>query len=134
MTDGSSKSDIQTAVTVTPVAGGTLSSAITGSGGLNGYATGNARYLHIQIENDGTDDTLSLYAYNYAFGKWAQLYIPVGEGATAEAAYVVARWATIDGRKMVTVPIHGVDRIAFVFDGDGGDLDDMVVKAALSTF
>ena len=85
--------------------------------------------------NDGTDDTLTLYGYNYAFGSWAIMYLPVGvkNGAdtTAELSYVAATFATINGKKILTIPIHGVDRIGFVHDGT---LNDMVVRAACSTF
>lgn len=112
--------------------------------GKNGYSTENQRYLHIQIENNGTDDTLELYAYNYAFGSWAKLYLPHGtrtqldtgdgddsSGQTTNDTYVEAKWTTINGNFMVTIPIHGIDRIAFVHDGT---LNDMVVRAACSTF
>ena len=131
----------QTATTVTPVAAGVLNDSLNdATAGENGYATGNARYLHLQIENDGTDDTLTLYAYNYAFGAWAKLYLPHGtkvqadtnlEATTTNDVYVEATWTTINGKFMVIVPIHGVDRIAFVHDGS---LNDMVVRAACSTF
>jgi len=124
----------ETATTVTPIAAGVLNDALTdATAGENGYATGNASHLHIQIENDGTDDTLTLYAYNYAFGAWAQYYsnIGVGDTETVVAAYVLTKWTTINGKFMVTVPIHGIDRIAFVHDGT---LNDMVVRAAVSTF
>ena len=124
----------QTATTVTPVAAAALNDSLNdATAGENGYVTGNARFLHIQIENDGTDDTLSLYAYNYAFGAWAQYYINIGVGdtETAAAAFVAATWTTIDGKFMITVPIHGIDRIGFVHDGT---LNDMVVRAACSTF
>ena len=131
----------QTATTVTPVAAGVLNDSLNDTtAGENGYATGNARYLHLQIENNGTDDTLALYAYNYAFGAWAKLYLPHGtkvqadtnlEATTTNDVYVEATWTTINGKFMVIVPIHGVDRIAFVHDGS---LNDMVVRAACSTF
>ena len=85
------------------------------------------------MENDGTDDTLTLYAYNYAFGAWARLFINIGVGdtETAQAAYVQALWTTVNGKKIFTVPILGIDRIAFVHDGT---LNDMVVRAACSSF
>ena len=121
--------------TVTTVAAGALVDNLSDSGDpeKNGYATGNARYLHLQIENDGTGDTLKLYAYSYVFGAWAELYINIGVGdtETAVAAYVPAIWTTINGKFMITVPIHGIDRIGFVNDGT---LGNMVVRAATSTF
>ena len=53
------------------------------------------------------------------------------EATTTNDVYVEATWTTINGKFMVIVPIHGVDRIAFVHDGS---LNDMVVRAACSTF
>ena len=123
-----------TATSVTPVAAAALNDDLDdATAGENGYATGNARFLHLQIENDGTDDTLKLYGYNYVFGAWAELYINIGVGdtETAVAAYVPAIWTTISGKLIITVPIHGIDRIGFVHDGS---LNDMVVRAATSTF
>jgi len=133
--------DKQAATSVTTIASGVLNDDINDTtAGENGYATGNARYLHVQIEDDGTDNTLTLYAYNYVFGAWAKLYLPVGvslDGTAADSsvtndAYVEAKWTSISGKFMVTVPIHGIDRIAFVDDGthDGS----FVVRAAASTF
>jgi hypothetical protein len=131
----------QTATSVTCVAAGNLADSIdSADAGKNGYVTENQRFLHIQIENDGTDDTLELYAYNYAFGAWAKLYLPHGtkvqadtdlEATTTNDVYVEAKWTTINGKFMVTIPINGIDRIAFVHDGS---LNDMVVRAACSTF
>ena len=100
--------------------------------GKNGYSTENQQYLHIQIENNDASESLTLYAYNYAFGAWSILYIPVGGGTTAEATYVAAAFTSINGKKMVTVPIHGIDRIGFVHDGSVDA--NFVVRAACSTF
>jgi len=134
--DDSLISNKQGATSVTCVAAADLAdNLLSADAGKNGYKTENQRFLHLQIENDGTDDTVTVYGYNYAFGGWAILYIPVGRknGAdtTAELAYVEAKFTTIDGKKMLTIPIHGVDRIAFVHDGS---LADMVVRAACTTF
>ena len=131
----------QTATSVTPVAAGSLADDLdSGTAANNGYATENQRFLHIQIENDGTDDTLEIYVYNYAFGAWAKYYLPHGSKVQADTAleanttndrYVETKWTTINGKFMVTIPIHGIDRVAFVHDGS---LNDMVVRAACSTF
>tara|TARA_B100001093_G_scaffold118397_1_gene110961 strand:- start:7272 stop:7730 length:459 start_codon:yes stop_codon:yes gene_type:complete len=126
----------QAATSVTPVAAAALSNTLAGTNaGENGYITENQRFLHLQIENDDTDDTVTVYGYNYAFGSWAVLYIPVGvksgSDTTAELAYVEAKFTTINGKKMVTIPLRGVDRVAFVHDGG---LGDMVLRAAMSTF
>ena len=101
--------------------------------GANGYATGNASHLHIQINNNDTGEDLTLYAYNYVFKSWAPIYLPLGQNqATTDASFVIATWATISGAKHVTVPIHGIDRIAFVH---GSSVDaNYIIKAAVSTF
>ena len=57
----------------------------------------------MSIENNDTNENLSLFAYNYAFRSWSLLYIPVGGGTTAEATYVAATIASIDGKKMVQI-------------------------------
>ena len=134
--DDNSIASKETATTVTTIAVGQLNNDLNdATAGHNGYSTENQQYLHIQIENDGTDDTLKLFVYNYAFGAWAHYYLPLGikNGAdtTAELAYVAATWTSINGKKMVTVPIHGIDRVAFVNDGS---LNDMVVRAACTSF
>ena len=139
--DDTPVSSKQTATSVTCVAEGQLAANLdSADAGKNGYATENQRFLHIQIENDGTDDTLQLFAYNYAFGAWAELYLPHGtkvqadtnlEATTTNDVYVESKWTTINCKFMVTIPITGIDRIAFVHDGS---LNDMVVRAACSTF
>ena len=125
--------DMQTATQVTTVAVGDLADDLDGTNsGENGYVTENQRFLHIQIENDDANENLSIFAYNYAFRSWSLLYIPVGGGATAEATYVAATFASINGKKMITVPIQGIDRIAFVDDGTHDT--NFKVRAACSTF
>ena len=131
----------QAATTVVPVAAASLADDLDSTTlANNGYATENQRFLHIQIENDGTDDTLEIYVYNYAFGCWAKYYLPHGTKVQADTAleanttndrYVETKWTTINGKFMVTIPIHGIDRVAFVHDGS---INDMVVRAACSTF
>tara|TARA_A100001515_G_C4581086_1_gene212948 strand:+ start:133 stop:603 length:471 start_codon:yes stop_codon:yes gene_type:complete len=127
---------IQRQTQVATVEASDLSAALNSAvPGQNGYATGNAKTLHIRISNDGTDDTLTLYAYNYTFGGWSQLYLPLGikngGDTTVNDAYKLAQWTTISGVFQVQVPIDGIDRIAFVNDGA---LADMVVQAAVTTF
>ena len=139
--DDKAVSSKETATSVTCVAAAHLADDLDSTdAGKNGYSTENQRFMHIQIENDGTDDTLKLYAYNYAFGAWSELYLPHGtkvqadtnlEATTTNDVYVEAKWTTINGKFMVTIPINGIDRIAFVHDGT---LNDMVVRAACSTF
>ena len=127
----------QTAITVTTVAAGDLSDDLTGTNsGENGYITENQRFLHLQIEDDASDELIKIYGYNYAFGAWAQLYIPVGVknggDTTAQDAYVPAQFKGINGKKMLTIPLVGVDRVAFVDDGTHDA--NLVVRAAMSTF
>jgi len=141
LSDDAVVSTKQSATSVTCIAASDLADDLDSTdAGKNGYSTENQRFVHIQIENNGTDDTLKLYAYNYAFGAWSELYLPHGtkvqadtnlEATTTNDVYVEAKWTTIDGKFMVTIPINGIDRIAFVHDGS---LNDMVVRAACSTF
>ena len=141
LSDDAVVSTKQSATSVTCIAASDLADDLDSTdAGKNGYSTENQRFVHIQIENNGTDDTLKLYAYNYAFGAWSELYLPHGtkvqadtnlEATTTNDVYVEAKWTTINGKFMVTIPINGIDRIAFVHDGS---LNDMVVRAACSTF
>ena len=124
----------RTAAQVTTIAAGATHDALDSTAaGENGYSTENQRFLHILIEDNSTDNTLTLHSYNYAFGKWAQLYIPAaGNQATAEATYVEAKWTSISGKKQIVVPIDGIDRIAFIDDGNHDG--NFKVFAACSTF
>ena len=134
LSDGSIRTNGRTATQVTTIAAGAAHDALDSTAaGENGYSTENQRFLHILIENNDALETLTLYSYNYAFGKWAQLFIPAaGNQATAQLTYVAAQWASIDGKKQIVVPIEGIDRIAFIDDGthDGS----FKVFAACSTF
>ena len=123
----------RTAAQVTTVAAAAPHDALDSTDdGENGYSTENQRFLHILIENNDALETLTLHAYNYAFGKWAPLYIPVGAGSTATANWVLAQWASVDGKKQIVVPIDGIDRIAFIDDGTHDA--NFKVFAACSTF
>ena len=143
----------QTATEVTLVAAAALNDALDdATAGENGYATENQEYLHLQLENNATTDTVTLYGYNYAFGSWAILKIPVGfttqavtdptdpadfdnaigqAASTADTSYINAQFTSISGKYMVTVPIHGIDRIGFAHDGAKGG--QFKVRAACST-
>ena len=122
----------QTATSVTVVAAGDLNDNLNdATAGENGYSTENQRFLHLQIENDGTDDTVTLYAYNYAFGAWSPYYLEIQGATTATASRVIATFTSINGKKLLIIPIEGIDRIAFVHDGT---LNDMVVRAACTSF
>ena len=88
-------------------------------------------YEEKEDENDGTDDTVTLYAYNYAFGAWSPYYLEIQGATTATASRVIATFTSINGKKLLIIPIEGIDRIAFVHDGT---LNDMVVRAACTSF
>ena len=149
----------QTPTSVVTVAVGDLKNDIDSDiAGQNGYVTENQMFLHLQIEDNGGGETVTLYAYNYAFGSWSPLYLPLSfdrgdaqainkvdnaDGAgdvlqasvsagTVNDAYAIASFTSIDGQYMVTVPICGIDRIAFVDDGDHNE--NFIVRAACSTF
>ena len=122
----------QTATSVTVVAAGDLNDSLNdAAAGENGYSTENQRFLHLQIENDGTDDTVTIYAYNYAFGAWSPLYLHIAQGSTANTSRAIATFTSVNGKKLVIIPIEGIDRVAFVHDGT---LNDMVVRAACTSF
>ena len=122
----------QTATSVTVVAAGDLNNNLNdATAGENGYSTENQRFLHLQIETDGTDDTVTVYAYNYAFGAWSPLYLAITNGTSANASRAIATFTSVNGKKLVIIPIEGIDRVAFVHDGT---LNDMVVRAACTSF
>lgn len=125
----------QTATKVEVVAGeGDLNANINdGTEGENGYSTENQRFLHVFVKhNTSATKGVNLYAYNYAFGEWAPLYLPVGNG-TSNASHALAN-AVCDSdgtARMYVFDISGIDRIAFVADSNG---EPFRVRAACSTF
>lgn len=127
----------ETATTVTVVTLANLNNTINdATSGENGYSTENQRYLHLQITGD--DDAaynVIVYGYNYAFGKWAKLFVPV-RGATATASYKPATIPTIDdatgGPRQITLEIAGIDRIALV--ASSSDISKITARMACSTF
>jgi hypothetical protein len=127
----------QTATTVTVVTAANLNDNVNDTtAGENGYSTENQRYLHLQLTGDDDDSyNVFVYAYNYAFGAWAQLYIPV-RGSTAQNTWKIAQFATIDdasgGPKQVIIDIAGIDRIALV--AGSGDISKITARMACSTF
>tara|TARA_R100000908_G_C3713403_1_gene119108 strand:- start:46 stop:549 length:504 start_codon:yes stop_codon:yes gene_type:complete len=137
LTNDSSIASKETAKTVTIVESTELNDSLDDSvAGHNGYSTENQRYLHLQLTGDD-DDTYSVhvYAYNYAFGAWARLYIPV-KGSTAQNSWKFASFVTIDdasgGPKHITIDIAGVDRIALV--ATENDIPKVTARMACSTF
>ena len=109
-----------------------LSSATPGQ---NGYATGNAKTLHLRISNDTASETVTLYCYNYAFAGWSKLLIPVGVknggDTTTSDAYVEAKWTASSASFQVQVPIEGIDRVAFLTEGTADA--NLIIQAAVTT-
>lgn len=103
--------------------------------GQNGYATGNAKTLHLRISNDSASETVTLYCYNYAFAGWSKLLIPVGVknggDTTTNDAYVEAKWTANAASFQVQVPIEGIDRVAFLAGGSPDE--NLIIQAAVTT-
>ena len=98
----------------------------------SGYRTENARFLHLLIKNAaGNARTVTVYAYNYAFGVWTPLQIPSGAGATSTANYVDAAFIVNANTRMLTLPINGVDRVYFQC---GATDANVTLSAAITTF
>ncbi len=100
-----------------------------------GYRTENQRFLHIWMDADGANDSVIVYAFNYATAKWATLHAPVGvrNGAhtTFDLASVPVEIACSTTEKYIIVDIAGADRVAFV---QAGSTDAVTLYAACSTF
>ena len=124
----------QTPTTVTGVA--SLSAGLASANeGENGYATENQRYLHVFVDdtgNSGTPGTKSvvIYAFNYAFGEWAPLMLPLGNATFTKAT---ATAGTSGVAQHYIFEIAGVDRVAFYSESGAGDIPDQI-RAACSTF
>ena len=125
----------QTPTTVTGVA--TLSAdLVSTNAGVNGYATENQRYLHVFVDDTGNSGPPSaksvvIYAYNYAFGEWAPLMLPLGNATFTKAT---ATAGSSGVAQHYIFEIGGVDRVAFyVESGDAADIPHQI-RAACSTF
>ena len=99
--------------------------------GRNGYSTENQRYLHLFIKHntdDGTKKSITVYGFNYAFGEWAPLYLPLGSGDEA-----VAEVETFTGgaSRLYIFDVSGVDRVGFY--AASADAPDRI-RAAMSSF
>jgi hypothetical protein len=109
----------------------------------DGYRTENAKFLHLFMDADaaGTTVNFTVHAYNYAFGKWEVLQLPLGRPAQADTAleavtvtsvHVDTIFSVANGaQRMVIIPIEGVDRVAFTSDAD--DKSTVTLGAAIST-
>lgn len=80
--------------------------------GRNGYATENQRFLHLFVKHtSGTNKTIKVYGYNYAFGEWAPLFISLGGSTMTQ---VVCGSGTIGGQgQLHIIDVSGVDRVGF---------------------
>ena len=134
-------------------AGGTLNQRTK-----HGAPTENARFLHLYLDDTGDNsETVQLWGYNYAFGLWSPIQLPlsldkgdaaaVGEDADADNsgdtlqqavaagtvnnAFADATFTVTSAPRMFTVPINGIDRVYFKI---GSDRATVTVGAAISTF
>jgi hypothetical protein len=107
-----------------------------------GNSTENQRFLHIWIDSSGTTDSIIVYGFNYAVGKWAALKVPLGDPAisgnpgakaarTFDSAYVPVEIQGSTTEQHFIVEIAGIDRVAFFQDGS---TDTFTIYAACSTF
>ena len=100
-----------------------------------GYSTENQRFLHLWVDADGTTDSLLVYTFTFASGKWAQLRVPVGVKSGADTTFDNAHVPVeIEGsttEQHFIIDIAGSDRVAFVRDGS---TNTFTIYAACSTF
>lgn len=93
--------------------------------GRNGYSTENQRYLHVLVKTNNSK-SVTIYGFNYAFGEWAPLYLPLGNATMTVATATTGGSGTA---QQYIFEIAGVDRVAFVSADAPG-----VCRAACSTF
>ena len=109
-----------------------LSAALTSVvAGQKGYSTENQRFLHLQIECDDTTESVTVYVYNYAFGAWSPLYLTV-LSTSINGSKAIGTFNSINGKKLLVLPIEGVDRVAFV--STSAIQEAFVVRAACTSF
>jgi hypothetical protein len=128
LTDDRAVANKQDAAVVSVVASGTLANDLDSStAGANGYATGNARYLHVMAKHDSAaQKSITVYGYNYVFGEWAAVITSDKAGNFFQAT---AASAASGAPQLYTYDISGIDRVAFV-SADA----PATVRAAASTF
>ena len=120
-----------------------------------GHRTENAKFLHIWLQDgDANGNTVTVYGYNYAFGRWAPLKVPVGfdtgdaeiadavggdvlavadpvAASTIESSYVNAVFTPNATAAHYILPISGIDKVYFFCNADQADVQ---VSAAINTF
>jgi len=97
--------------------------------GENGYSTENQKFLQVFVKhNSSAAKSVIIYGYNYAFGEWAPLYLPLGN-----ATHTVATAScNSDGTSRLNIfDVSGVDRVAFTATGTDAPY---TVRAACTTF
>jgi len=118
---------------------------------VQGSKTENARYLHLYLVNSGAAATVTVYGYNYAFGRWSVLQLPVGfstqqteddgdaeagevvqAASTAESSFVDAQFSAVAAAKTHIIPIAGIDKVYFV--SSAANEGNLGIGAAISTF
>ena len=122
--------DKQGASRVTVVTSDSLNDDLNdATAGENGYSTENQRFLHVFVKHSGSGSkTVTIWAYNYAFGEWAPLLLPLGN-ATHTAP--VASTNSDGTSRFYIFDISGVDRVAFTASGTDAPA---TCRAACSTF
>ena len=120
-----------------------------------GYKTENAKFLHIWLQDaNANGNTVTVYGYNYAFGRWAPLKVPVGfdtgdaeiadvaggdvvgvaaavAASTIESSYVNAVFTPNATAAHYILPISGIDKVYFFCNANQADVQ---VSAAINTF
>ena len=106
---------------------------------LDGVKTENARFLHLYLHDatHNNGDTITVYGYNYAFGRWSILQVEANadedvDDANASGRRVNATYVLTQDAKIHILPINGIDKVYFV----SSQLNDsgMEFSAAISTF
>jgi len=128
LTDDRAVANKQDAAVVSVVASGTLANDLDSStAGANGYATGNARYLHVMAKHNApAQKSITVYGYNYVFGEWAAVITSDEGGNFFQAS---AACSASGAPQLYTYDISGIDRVAFVSSDAPA-----TVRAAASTF
>jgi hypothetical protein len=104
----------------------TLASATEGR---NGYSTENQRFLHLFIKhNTSGTKQVTVYGFNYAFGEWAPLYLPLGSG---DEAIAEVETFSSGASRLYIFDVSGVDRVGFY--ATNTDKPDRI-RAAMSSF
>mgnify|MGYP003115120280 CR=1 FL=1 len=98
--------------------------------GRNGYSTENQRFMHLMVkENSTANKSINLYGYNYAFGEWSPILLPLGNGIMT-AVNCESGTASNEGQLFI-IDLSGIDRVGF--QQSGTDAPDRL-RVAFTTF